>query len=307
MSSSHRGQTTGTLLGIAAIVMWGSLVGVARSVFEQTGMLWSAAAISLISGSLGLGIAALRSSGLAALQRLPGRYIAGCGFLFIVNNVSFYFALKMAANRVQVVEVGLVNYLWPALTLCLAVPILGKKARSSLLLGLLVAMTGIYLGMTAGKDVSLTMMVRHLSTNPTPYLLAFVGACAWALYSNLARRWAGSSDGGAVPLFLLATGLVLAIVAPLVEPFGATRWSPRALVELAYLVIFPTLLAYLFWDAAMRRGNLLLVSSLSFFTPLISTVISCAYLRVPMGLQWWIACGLVIVGAWICRRSYGKA
>ncbi len=303
MATTHRGQALATLLGIAAVVMWGSLVGIARSVFEQMGMLWSAAAISLISGGLGLGIAAVRSRGLTVFRGLPLRYLIGCGLLFIVNNVVFYIALKLAVDGGQVVEVGLVNYLWPALTLCLAVPVLGKRARPTLLPGLLVALGGTYLGMAAGDGISLAVMVKHLASNPLPYLLAFVGACAWGLYSNLSRRWAGASDRGAVPLFLLGTGVVLAAAAPFFEPLKDLTWTGRAVAELAYLTLFPTLLAYLFWDTAMRKGNLVLVSSISFFTPLISTVISCAYLGVAMGLQLWLACGMVIIGAIVCQYS----
>jgi drug/metabolite transporter (DMT)-like permease len=303
MSLSHRGQTTGTLLGIAAVVMWGSLIGVARSVVEQMGVLWSSAAVSLISGALGLAIAAYRPGGAGRLFKLPANYLFGCGLLFVVNNVALYVAIRLASNRAEVIEVGLVNYLWPAVTVLLAVPVLGKKARVTLLPGLALAIVGIYVGMAAGGEISLARIREHLTANPMPYLLALIGACCWGLYSNLARRWAGASDGGAVPLFLLGTGVTLAVAAVFFEPFKPPVWSTRVIAEFAYLAIFPTLLAYLFWDIAMRKGNLILVSIISFFTPLISTVISCVYLKVPMGIQLWLACGLVIVGALVCQRS----
>jgi hypothetical protein len=34
------------------------------------------------------------------------------------------------------------------------------------------------------------------------------------------------------------------------------------------------------WDVAMRKGNLLLVAAMSYFTPLFSTMLSCANLKV---------------------------
>jgi len=80
-------------------------------------------------------------------------------------------------------------------------------------------------------------------------------------------------------------------------------WTPRVVVELLYMSIFPTFLAYLFWDRAMRKGNIILVVSLSYFTPLLSIIISSLYLRVIIKPTLWIACGLVIAGAVICKFS----
>lgn len=67
--------------------------------------------------------------------------------------------------------------------------------------------------------------------------------------------------------------------------------------------VFPTFLAYTFWDRAMRKGNIILVVSLSYFTPLLSIIISSLYLRVAIKANLWIACGLVIAGAVICKFS----
>jgi len=67
--------------------------------------------------------------------------------------------------------------------------------------------------------------------------------------------------------------------------------------------VFPTFLAYLFWDRAMRKGKIILVASFSYFTPLLSIIISSLYLQVVIKPSLWIACGLVIVGAVICKFS----
>jgi drug/metabolite transporter (DMT)-like permease len=69
------------------------------------------------------------------------------------------------------------------------------------------------------------------------------------------------------------------------------------------MVLFPTLLAYIFWDRAMRKGHIVFVASFSYVTPLLSTIISCLYLEVDMGYWLWAGCGLVIAGAALCSRS----
>ena len=134
-----------------------------------------------------------------------------------------------------------------------------------------------------------------------PYLLAFMAAITWGLYSNLVRRWAGHTEVGAVPFFLLATGLVLTTIRFMFPE--ESYWTPQVIVELLYMSVFPTFLAYTFWDRAMRKGKIILVVSLSYFTPLLSIVISSLYLQVVIKPTLWIACGLVIAGAVICKFS----
>ena len=82
-----------------------------------------------------------------------------------------------------------------------------------------------------------------------------------------------------------------------------SSWTVRVVVELLYMSIFPTFLAYTFWDRAMRKGNIILVVSLSYFTPLLSIIISSFYLQVAVKANLWIACGLVIAGAVVCKFS----
>jgi drug/metabolite transporter (DMT)-like permease len=83
------------------------------------------------------------------------------------------------------------------------------------------------------------------------------------------------------------------------EPTG---WSLRAVGEASGLAAVTTL-AYFLWDVSMRKGNLLLVVACSYFTPLLSTVVSCFYLGVSPGPKLWIGCLLLISGSFITWRS----
>lgn len=68
-----------------------------------------------------------------------------------------------------------------------------------------------------------------------------------------------------------------------------------------------TALAYALWDVAMRKGNLLLVAACSYLTPLLSTLVSCAYLKVMPGSQLWVGCALIVVGSLVSWRSVFEA
>ncbi|MGP8235025.1 MAG: EamA family transporter [Limisphaerales bacterium] len=166
--------------------------------------------------------------------------------------------------------------------------------------GTALALSGVFLVMTQGAHVSRMSWRDHLQNNPAAYALGLAAAISWALYSNLARRWAAPESGVAVELFLLATGLVLlSLRLAISEPTG---WSFRAMGEASALAA-ATALAYALWDAAMRKGNLSLVAACSYLTPLLSTVVSCAYLKVSPSPKLWIGCLLLVSGSLITWRS----
>lgn len=303
---AHNGRAAATALGVAAIVLWASTVAFGRSLAAQLGPLDAAAAVYTVSAVFWLAVLVARPARALAALRLPPRYLLACGALFVLYALCLYLALGLASGAQQAIEVGTINYLWTAATVVLSVPILGQRARWPLVPGALIALAGIVLATLPLRQWSAQIFVETLRDNWLPYLLGLVGAIAWALYSNLSRRWAGGAGAGAVPLFMVMTAAVLVALARL-QPAAEVQWSPRLIAELAYLGLFPTALAYAFWEAAMRRGNLLLVATLSFFTPLMSAAIAALYLRAAPGAGLWLGCGLVGAGAWICHRSLSNA
>jgi drug/metabolite transporter (DMT)-like permease len=343
-STGVRHSYPATLLGLAALLMWGSLAAVARGVRDEMGTVPAAAAANLVGGLIGLAwtLTAGGRAGLRAWRCLPAGRAAICGALFIAYNLALYTAIQRAATHVETVHVVLLNYLWPALMLALMVPILKRRAGPALWPGLLLATVGacwaasqgtasqggapvhdqLQADATQGKehrrdagapqnqehrrDAGATQWSAagaHLRANPLPYLLALAAALSWAVYSNLSRLWLSNARINAVPLFLAATGLALALMH--IAGRGAWRLpdTPRQAAQLAYFTLGPTLLAYVFWDIAMRRGDIVLVNIVSFFMPVLSTVISGIWLGVPLTADLWAASGLIVLGAIGCRRA----
>lgn len=301
--TSGFGRSTSTGLGLLAVIFWGTSFAFARSLMEQVGTITGAALTYTIGGGLGCLWIGLVRRDLGGFLRMPRSYLLICGSMFMVCTVSIELALGFARNRQQVIEVGIINYLWPALTMALSVPLLGRRANWLLAPGVLLGVGGAALAVVAGSATpggqtgySVHLLWENLMASPGPYLLAAVAAVSWAIYSNMAHRLAGDRDEpGGVPILLLASGLLIALLLPFVDEPAA--WTTRARVELLYTALFPALLAYLFWDIAMRRGRHALVVAFSYLAPLISTVVSCAYLRIAMGWELWAACGMVIAGA----------
>ncbi|MHC4886347.1 MAG: hypothetical protein ACYTGH_14815 [Planctomycetota bacterium] len=53
----------------------------------------------------------------------------------------------------------------------------------------------------------------------------------------------------------------------------------------------------------MRKGNAVLIATLAYGTPLLSTLIACVYLGVDLEWTLLVASSMVVAGAIVCRKS----
>lgn len=293
-------STSATALGLLAILFWSAGIAFTRRVTESFGV-FDGVAITTFAGGL-LGCAWLAATGrLRQALAMPRAYHLVCGGLIAAYFLCYSQAIGQAVDRQRVLEVGIVNYLWPGLTLLFSLPILGRRASPLLFPGILLAFAGAVLSIGQGADFSWSAFGSHLLSGTRVHLLALLGAVIWGLYSNLSERLAAGAEGEAVPLHLVAAGLVL--FAARLATGAHAAWHPTGAswACLAVSIVFPTLLSYLFWDIAMRRGHAVAVVSASYATPLLSTVSSACVLGVRPGPGIWSACALVIAGALLCK------
>ncbi len=305
MSVRNSGVDRNTALGLSAILLWSATIALARSLSEEIGPLTAGAAVYLAAGAILGGHLLATERSFRRLREIPRIHLFGCGALFLVYTGALFLGLGLAGNRHQAIEVGLLNYLWPALTLLFSLLLLGKKAGPGLAPATLVALLGVFLVLTPGTSVSWGSFLANLQSNPAAYGLGLIAAVSWALYSNLTRRWGRSGGGGtgAVPLFTLGTGAGFLLVRLFRPEPGA--WGPKVAGEVALLAL-GTALAYVFWDLAMRRGDMVLVASCSYLTPFFSTLVSCIYLGVAPGAGVWLGCLLIVAGSFWSWRSIVK-
>lgn len=300
MAQTHPRGGPGTVCGLLAILLWSTTIALARSLSEQVGAITAAAAVHLVAGTAS-GVALLCSSEkLRQFKRFPRKYLLGCGVLFVTYMLTLFLGVGLAENRSQVLEVGLLNYLWPALTILLSLVLLNKKAGWLLIPGTLLALAGEWFVLTQDTEASWLSFTRNVAGNPAAYALGLGAACSWALYSSLTRRWAGAERTGAVDLFMPVTGVVLLIVNFAADEQGS--WTVRAAIEAGVMGIV-TWLAYRFWDRAMRTGDVVLVAACSYLIPIFSTAVSCAYLNVSARVSLWFGCILIVVGSLVTWRS----
>lgn len=299
IEKTERMRTFATVGGFGAILLWSTTIAVARSLSEQLGPMTAAAAVYSVAGTVSLARLAGCGANRRQIRQLPRNYLIGCGTLFIAYMLFLYLAIGLATDRQQVIEIGLLNYLWPTLTLLLSVALLRKAATLLLFPGTVLSVLGVILVLTHGADVSWLSFVRNVETNPAAYALGLAAAVAWAMYSVLASKWAGGRTGG-VEIFLSVTAVILLLTCLGVHEPRA--WSLRSVAESVFLGM-ATYVSYGLWDTAMRTGNLVLVAAGSYMTPLFSTIASCLYFAIVPGPSLWLGCGMLIAGSILSWRS----
>lgn len=292
-----------TAIGLLAVLCWSCTVGLMRSIAEPLGAVGGAACLYSMAAVC---IALTRGLHKPAQWRaMHPMYFWGCGALFVVYEICLSVAVGLAHDRSQALEIGLINYLWPSLTIVLAVLCRQQGARWWLWPGVALCLWGLA-RVLGGDAFSLSAMWSHVQSNPVAYGMAFAAALLWPAYSLLARRYGRGYN--AVGLFVLWTALALWLRwwwmgGAAAE--GGMHWSWS--VALQVLVVGAlTALGYSCWEHGIQHGQLAVLAAASYFTPVFSALLASLWLQITPGWPFWQGVLLVTLGSLVCWGATRK-
>jgi drug/metabolite transporter (DMT)-like permease len=250
-------QSTATLIGFTAILMW-SLLALLTAASGRVPPFQLAAMTFLIGGLIGASTWIVRRDAVAALRQRPEVWALGIFGLFGYHAL-YFMALRLAPPA----ESGLINYLWPLLIVLFSSFLPGERLRPHHIVGAALGFVGTIV-LIAGR-AQLGLVVDFIPG----YAAAFVAAFVWAIYSVLSRRYA-SVPTDAVAGFCIVTA-ILATICHLV--FETTVWPSNAGEWLAVLGLGlgPVGAAFYVWDIGMKRGDIRVLGAASYAAPVLST------------------------------------
>ncbi len=287
-------RTRATLFGLLAIVLWSSVVGLIRSVSEGLGPIGGAAMIYSVSA-----VFLLVALGVPKWRSFPRPYLIVGSLLFVSYEICLSLSLGYANTRLQAIEVGMINYLWPCFTVLMALALNGQKAKWWLLPGLLLSLFGIGWIMSGEGGWSPAQMLANVRSNPLSYGLAFSGAVIWALYCNLTKKIAQGSNG--VVLFIVLTALALWLKYAFSAESGM-QFSAGVTVTLLCAGVAMGA-GYAAWNVGILHGNMTLLAAVSYFTPVLSAVFAALVLHTSLTANFWQGVAMVTLGSLICWRA----
>lgn len=287
-------QKKATLIGLIAILLWSAIVGLIKSVSEGFGPVGGAALIYTCSTIL-----LIFTVGLPKIRQFPPSYLILGSILFVCYELCLSLSLGFTHNGRQAIEVGMVNYLWPSLTILLTVIVTRQKTSPLIIPGVIIAIIGIGRVLGGDQGFSVNEMTRNVMDNPLSYGLAFSGAVIWAIYCVVTKLIAKGNNG--ITLFFILTALTLWVkflTSP--QPDFILSWKAWISLLLAAIAMG---FGYAAWNVGILHGNVTILAAASYFIPIISAVLAAFILSSQLTMAFWQGTAMVSLGSLICWWS----
>ncbi|MDO5531207.1 aromatic amino acid DMT transporter YddG [Sutterella sp.] len=282
-----------TLIGLLAPVCWGMGVALVRGIAEGFGLAQGQTLLYTVSV-----ICLFLVVGIPKLSTVDRRYLFLGMPMANISSLCFCLAIFFSAGGKQTMEVGMVNYLWPALTLLFAVLFNGVRTRWWIVPGVLLAFAGIIHILAGEEGFSAAGFAARLAEHSLSYILALGAALSWAAFSSMTKAWGGNSNLAtivfAIDLAIYATLWALGIGT---EAIGES--SGHGIVS----VIFGGIAiggAYAAWSHGVAKGNVTLLALASYFTPVLSCLFAVIWIGAELDATFWTGVAMVVAGSLLC-------
>lgn len=286
-----------TLIGLIAVLLWASIVALIRGVSERLGATGGAAMVYSVAS-----VFLVLTVRFPKLREFPRAYLVWGSVLFVAYELCLSLSIGYANTGRQAIEVGMVNYLWPTLTLVSAIVFNRQRANALVVPGFALSMLGICWVLGGDRGLDLHGMLANVKDNPLSYGLALLGAFIWAAYCTVTARIAKGKNG--VTLFFMLVSLALWLKYAF-EGGGPMTFDLRAIVCLL-LAAGAMGFGYAAWNVGILHGNVTVLAGASYFIPVFSAAIAAALLHAPLSLPFWQGALMVCGGSilcWIATRA----
>lgn len=290
---SPRTVTGATLIGLIAPLMWGASVSLIRTIAENFGIAQGQFLLYIVAAT-----ALFFIVGVPKFDRIPWQYKTIGLATANLSSICFCLSLYFSDGGTQTMEVGMVNYLWPTLTIIFAILFNGQKARWWIAPGAVLSFCGIYWILGNGQ-VAIGSFVEHIKLNPVSYILALGSALTWSAFSSMTRAWSKSENISTVVFFfdILIFGSFWAMGvggSPEITLFGVLN------VVLGGLAMG---VAYAAWTHGMSYGNITVLAIASYFTPVLSCLFASVWIGAELTMSFWQGVAMVVTGSLLCWHA----
>ncbi|MCG7220763.1 aromatic amino acid DMT transporter YddG [Acinetobacter sp. AG3] len=287
-----------TLIGLSAILQWSSIVGLLKKISFSLGAELAVLLMYTLSTCILLIFFKIPN-----LKLISKKYLIFSTLLFVIYELCFSYAIALAQTAQQAIEVSLVNYLWPGLTVAMLILFKEIKFNVFVIVGLAISLSGIILIQTGQGALTRSNILSNILENPISYILAFVGATLWSLYCVITKKY---SDGhNPISFFFVAISIVLWTKYLWSHGLSLNAIPEVELTTIGLLGIVSLVMAlgYAAWNIGIIKGNITILVTLSYFSPVISTLISMFILQTNLPTEFWYGVILVTSGSLVCWIS----
>lgn len=225
----------------------------------------------------------------------------GRRYVFILGFCGYFFSVGlqlMGTKYAGSTMASLINALNPvAISLC-AVPVLGEKLTRNKVVGILLAVFGVYLIVGTGGEINLPGVI-----------LSLLSVLSWALVSVFTREGLSTYDTYAVTRAAAGLAAVCNFAAFLIEHFATHAAIPLgfpAIAGILYIGIVCTGVAHIFWNQGLATLPASNCSALYPVQPLTSAVMGVIFFHEVIGLSFLAGAACIVAGVLICLLLTGR-
>lgn len=232
---------------------------------------------------------------LSPIRRADLPLIAGLGLTGVAGyNWLFLTGLTLApATDGSILVPGTI----PILTMILAVVLLAERIGRRAVLGMAVAIGGLLVVIGFG---------RHTGSTRLSGDLLFLGSAGfWASYNILVRVAGRRFDAISATLYAMVAGALFLLPLALLQGSLAEleAISPRAWASIGYLMVFGSILAFVFLQIGVARIGAARASAFTLLVPLFGVALSIAFLGERPTLLAMAGGVVVLAGLWLIQTD----
>ena len=279
------------LASLAAVyVIWGSTYLALRYVIEGLPPLLSGGARYVTAGAVLLVILRLRGAQMPTAREWAYSVPVGT-LMFLVGNGLVALAEREVASSLAAV-------------VCAAMPLfaaglsaaIGERPTMRQWIGLFLGFVGVAV-----------MSLGELRATPGAALLLLCAPIGWAAGSLAGKRWPLPRGLMAAATQMVCGGLVTLLVGVLRGESLPAHAPPKALLALAYLVVFGSLVAFSAYTYLLRSTSAPVAMSYAYVNPVIAVVMGVAIGAERLSSGAILGGALVVAGVAVIVKSKGKA
>lgn len=282
----------GNLLGVFSILLWSSLALFSIHTFNIP-------AFQLVSMSFFIaffiGFILLKKQNIKFKKAFI--FPLKVWFVGVIGLFGYHFFYFLAIKNAPAVEANLINYLWPLLIVVFSSFLPNEKLKWYHIVGTVLGLLGAYFLVSKGQGFNFK------SEFLLGYLYALIAAFIWSSYSVISRTF-DNVPTYAVSAFCLVTA-ILSLICHLIFEQTVIP-NVKELFAIVALGLGPVGGAFYLWDYAVKNADIKLLGSISYFTPLLSTLILVVFSYASFTFYISLACILIILGSFISSFEYIK-
>jgi drug/metabolite transporter (DMT)-like permease len=214
--------------------------------------------------------------------------------LGITGTTLFNSFLYLGLTKTSANNAAIVLAMMPAAIISLNFLLKEERATVKQMLGLLVSLLGVLWVISKGE----LRRLLELEFNHGD-LIVLCGVVSWALYSVVLKKWR-PPELGILPLLaaqiLIGTVFVFPLYLFEVTNHAPVHWQKETFMMLAYVAVFPSLVAYYFWQQGIAMGGANIAGLISPSITLFTAFFAYLFLHETLSTQQLIGAFIIIAG-----------